>query len=128
MGKKSRWPSSRRSKFGAVKTAVDGVVFDSKLEAKVWTELRLREMAGEIVDLRRQVRYPLMVNGQKVCDVVADFEYRERLGRHCTSGCPCFPTVTADAKSAHTRKLPTFRLKAKLFKAIYGREILELGV
>jgi hypothetical protein len=49
-------------------TELDGLKFDSKFEAKVWADLQLQERLGEISDLRRQVKYPLVVNGQKVCD------------------------------------------------------------
>lgn len=103
---------SRFNKFGAKKTEVDGVVFDSKAEARCWYELKVRERAGEISDLKRQVTYKLEVNGHLVCKIVPDFEWQEN-GR----------TVTADCKGMI---LPEFKLKAKLFKAIYGRCIIIL--
>ena len=49
-----------RSKFGAKKTQVGEVTFDSKREATRWMELQLLERAGEISNLRRQVKIDLM--------------------------------------------------------------------
>lgn len=98
------------NKYGAIKTTVDGVTFDSKGECKGWFALRIREMAGEISDLKRQVVYKLEVNGVLVCKYVADYEYIEN-GQ----------LVTADYKGVITKD---FALKAKLFRAIHGRDIL----
>lgn len=64
-----------RSKYGAVKTVRDGITFDSKLEADRWTTLRSWERLGQIYHLERQIKYPLMVNGIKIGDYIADFRY-----------------------------------------------------
>ena len=41
-------PGSKRSKYGAVSTSVDGIWFASKLEAQRYSELKLMEKAGAI--------------------------------------------------------------------------------
>jgi len=69
----------RGNKFGAVAVVVDGVRFDSKAEAGRWQSLRLLERAGAIFDLRRQVAFPLLVNGVKIGKYVADFVYTHRV-------------------------------------------------
>lgn len=56
----------RRSKYGNRKTEIDGFVFDSKRETERYQQLKLLEAAGEIVDLRMQVKYHCAVNGKKV--------------------------------------------------------------
>lgn len=99
-----------RNKFHNKKTVVDGLTFDSALEAKKWQEFSLLAKAGSIQNLQRQVRYDLCVNGMKVCTYVADFVYTEN--GH---------TVVYDAKGMI---LPEFKLKAKLFKAIHGFDIM----
>ena len=48
------------SKYGAIKTVLDGIKFDSKAEARRWAELRLLERAGQIHDLQRQVKLELV--------------------------------------------------------------------
>lgn len=111
------WLASRRGrKYRNVPTVVDGLRFDSKGEAARWGELRLLERAGAIADLRRQVVYPLEVNGVLVAAYVADFVYLE-------GG----ETVVEDYKSAATRTA-AYRLKAKLMLACHGIRVRETGV
>lgn len=73
------------------------------------------EAAGLIAGLRRQVRFPLKVNGVRVCVYVSDFVYIEGRRR-----------VVEDVKSEFTRKLPVYRLKRKLMLAVYGIAIREV--
>lgn len=100
------------TKYRAKPQVIDGIRFASKFEAKRYAELQLLERAGAISELKRQVAYPLCVNGIQVCKYIADAEYIEN-GR----------IVTEDAKGCKT---PTYRLKAKMFCAQYGREIREI--
>jgi hypothetical protein len=102
-------------KFRNVLTEVDGLKFASKKEARRWADLQWLEKAGKITDLVRQPSYDLRVNDMKVCRYVADASYTEN-GRH----------VVEDTKSPATRKHPVYRLKFKLFKAVYGFEITEV--
>ncbi len=101
----------RRSKFGAVRTTLDGITFASKLEAARWGQLKLLEQAGEIRDLRRQVRHRFEVAGHHVCDYVSDFDYLTSTGLPVTEDCKGGPLTAA------------FRVKARLFRALRGREI-----
>lgn len=92
---------------------MDGMRFDSKKEAQRWFDLRMRAMAGEIADLKAQVRYKLYSHNPdgppvNIASYYPDFEYREGNKLVCE-----------DVKSPATRKNPTYRLKAKLFKANY---------
>ena len=86
----------------------------SKLEARRCDELNLLQRAGEISGLidHPQPSYDLDVNGKRVCRYVADFEYLDRDGN----------VVTEDTKGFRTE---VYKLKAALFEAIYGRQILE---
>jgi hypothetical protein len=104
----------KQPKYRNKKTVIDGITFDSIREAKRYAELVLLERTGVIQNLRRQVRYPLSVNGQLICTYIADFCYVEN-GHE----------VTEDVKSSYTRKLPVFRIKAKLMRAIHGIAIRE---
>jgi hypothetical protein len=49
-----------KSKYGAKKTVVGDIKFDSKREANRWMELQLLEKAGAISSLQRQARIDLM--------------------------------------------------------------------
>lgn len=99
-------------KYRNVPTVVDGIRFASKREAFRYCELKLLEKAGEIKLLKLQPRYPFTIEGLHVCTYVGDFDYMETTtGRH----------VTEDSKGVRTKD---FIIKAKLFHALYGREIV----
>ena len=102
----------KRGKFNNVKTFYDGKKFDSKKECERYKELK--NMG--VKDLKCQVRYPINVNGVKICAYIADFTYLDRKGI----------LIVEDVKSDITRKLPVYRLKKKLMKAVYGIEIKEV--
>jgi len=103
-----------RNKYGAIKTIVDGIEFPSKREAARYRELRILVKAGQIQDLRMQVKYPLVVNGVKIGRYTSDFEYEE-------NGCH----VVEDVKSPATKKARDYALRKKLMLAIHGIEIKE---
>ena len=103
------------TKYGAKRTEVDGIVFASRSEARRYQELRLLQAAGEISGLELQVKYPLVVNGVKIADYVADFRYYEDEGD---------TLIVEDRKGMRT---PVYRLKAKLMRAVHGIEIRETG-
>ena len=81
------------SKYRNVKVTIGSDVFDSKREAAHWQGLKAREHNGEISDLKRQVKFPLLcpVHNPPFGDVgtvahvayyVADFVYYEHGKRH----------------------------------------------
>ena len=91
----------RRRKYGnrIVKDA-EGVPFHSKLELARWRELKLLEAAGEIRELRRQVRVelqgrdgPVKYDGGRKAALVVDFAYVDKAGS----------TVWLDAKGYEDR-------------------------
>lgn len=105
----------RRSKFGAVPVTIDGIRFDSKGEAGYWFALKAMERTGEIFDLRRQVPVDLTVNGHVIARMRLDYAWLDKTGT---------PHV-ADFKGAPPT--PDWRLKAKLYRALFGREIEIVG-
>jgi hypothetical protein len=50
------------NKYHARKTELDGYIFDSKAEARRYSELKLLEVAGKISNLQLQPKYPIVVN------------------------------------------------------------------
>ena len=105
----------RIPRVSKARRTVNGIVFDSKKEADRWQALRFKEIAGTISRLQRQPKFDLNVNGVLIGAYIADFEYLTATGE----------LVIEDVKSAHTRKDPVYRLKAKLVKAIYGITVKE---
>jgi hypothetical protein len=107
------------SKYKNVKTAVDGVTFDSGAEARRYGELKLLERAGAIENLTLQPKFDCVVDGTKVCTYRADFSYFTRtpsgLGEK---------RVVEDVKGYKT---PVYKLKKRLVEAIYrGVTITEI--
>ena len=80
--------SSRRNKFGAIPTEVDGHRFPSKREANRYCALKRLQISGDISELELQPKFPLMIDGKFVlmrsdrypngrrCSYTADFRYR----------------------------------------------------
>ena len=97
------------NKYKAIRTTVDGIVFHSKGESRRWTHLKDLEKRHKIKNLKRQVAYPLEVNGDLITSYVADFTYEEN-GTH----------IVEDFKGHVTTE---FRLKKKLFEAIYQQPL-----
>ncbi len=112
--------SKMRSKYGVDNSAAgklrrtyEHVIYDSQAEMEYAAQLHMRLKAGYLHSVERQVRMPLMVNGSKVCDMVIDFRLQWPDGK----------TELHDVKGMVT---PVWRLKAKLFEAIYGYKIIEV--
>ncbi len=103
------------SKFRNIPTVVGGQRFDSRKEATVWQALESLQRVGGIRALRRQVNYRLVVRGALVATFRADYVWVEGTR-----------VVVADCKSEATRKLERYRIKARLFAALTGRQIREL--
>ena len=112
------------NKYGAKKTEIDGIIFDSRHEATRYVELKYMERAGLIKDLKLQERFCLIPaiegEGKKVAQravyYVADFTYYERKDNH-------LQRVVEDAKGFRT---DVYKLKKKLFRWRYGIEIKEV--
>ena len=50
-------------KYGAVRTAVDGITFHSKAEASTYADLKLMERGGLIRNLELQPSFPIVIIG-----------------------------------------------------------------
>lgn len=88
----------RRSKFNAKKTISGGVRYDSKFEATYAEQLEWRKRAGEIVNIERQVKISLNVNGVHICNYIADFLVTLKDGRRQYHECKGFMTKDAAIK------------------------------
>ena len=100
------------SKYRNIKTEVDGIVFDSKAEARRYAELKLLEKANEISDLRLQPKFNCKIHGKKICTYRADFDYYHG-----------DQWVVEDVKGFRTQ---VYRLKKRLVEALHGVEIREV--
>lgn len=117
-------------KYKAVKTVVDGETFDSKREARRYEALKKLEAAGEIHNLRRQVKY-LLIPEQRLPDVVGPrggVKKGKVLERECSYiadfvyDLPDGGTVIEDCKGMRTKE---YVLKRKMMRYFHGIAIKE---
>lgn len=108
------------SKYGAKKTQVDGITFDSKAEAARYTELKMLERAGQISKLELQPTYELapsvILGGRKkpALRYRADFRYTDHLGN----------VIVEDVKGVRTAE---YQIKRHLMKFVHGIDITEIS-
>lgn len=108
---------SKVGKYNAQGQRIDGIFFASKAEAGRYCQLKRLVEAGTITHLETQPSYPMSVKGVPICTYRADFRYRWVVdGR-------VHEIVVEEVKGLET---PEFKLKAKLYRAIYGTELYVL--
>lgn len=125
----------KTNKYNATKIEVDGIVFDSRKEARYYRELKFREQAGEISDLKLQVKYVLIpatkepdtigkrggvIKGKTIerelC-YIADFTFIDKDGN----------LNVIDVKGCKIgAAYQIFKIKKKIFLWKYGIEIQEV--
>ena len=123
--------ATRKNKYNAVKTEAHGKIFDSAHEAERYGELLILARAGEISDLKTQVKYVLVPakrepdktgprGGIKKGKVIereiayfADFVYKTKDGTE----------IVEDAKGCREK---SYKLKRKLMLAVHGIKIKEV--
>lgn len=108
-------------KYGNRKTEVNGILFDSMLEARRYAELRVLQRAGEIEDLQLQVPFELIPTQkdakgrliERAVKYVADFVYKDKSGE----------VIVEDTKGMKT---PDYVIKRKLMLWRHGIKIVEI--
>lgn len=128
MRRKEAW-AEKPSKYQNETVYMDGERFDSRKEARRYWELTLLQRAGQIADLRRQVKYILIptqrepakpgsrIPGKVIereCAYYADFVYTDKeTGK----------TVVEDTKGMRTKD---YIIKRKLMLERFGIRIREV--
>lgn len=110
-------------KYHNKKTVIDGIKFDSKLEAERYTQLKILERVGVIRDLELQPEYELIPsfrkNGKTWRKTVykADFRYILSDGDRI---------IIEDVKGSTAVITDVFRLKQKLFEYKYPELTIKI--
>lgn len=103
-------------KYYNKKTFIDGIKFDSKLEAERYAQLKMMECAGVIRDLELQPEYELIPsfrkNGKTWRRTVYKADFRYIL-------CEDDSYIIEDVKGSISVITDVFRLKQKLFEYKY---------
>lgn len=112
-------PDHPRHKYGAQKTTVDGIRFDSKVEANAYLTLKALLAMGQIADLKLQPRFLLQEafrdgsgKTHRQIEYRGDFEF-QRGEEH----------VVVEVKGFATE---AWRIKEKLFRFKYPEIKLEI--
>lgn len=106
LGHVEKRDAPKRSKYGAKRITVDGILFDSKREARRYALLKHMQSAGEIKRFHRQVIFDLEGGVIYRCDFLV-VHNDDRL-------------EYVDAKGIKTKE---FRIKQRMVKGRYGVEI-----
>ena len=129
------WRRYSGNKYGSKKVEVDGIVFDSKKEAKRYQELLLLEKAGEIMDLRRQVKYVLIPAQYETIERYSKTGKRLKDSKRCIEKeCSYYADFTyfdvnidtlvvEDTKGMRTKD---YIIKRKLLLFVHGIRIKEI--
>lgn len=107
-GKRLLAKKPRQNKYRAVKTVVDGITFDSKREAAYYSELKLREKAGEVADVQLQKPFVLTINSEVIGTYRCDFAFYDNVRRTYR---------VVDVKGVETKE---FKRTKRLMRAIHG--------
>lgn len=108
------------ARYGNTPTVVDGIAFDSRLEARRYRELCLLQAAGLIRALAVHPRYELApavkLDGKTkpALRYFADFAYEEA---------PDWQLVVEDTKNPFSATKDAFRIKRHLMKSLLGIEV-----
>lgn len=121
------------NKYAAVKMTIDGITFDSRKEARRYSELKLLESAGEITDLKLQVPFLIIEALYEESDEV--YTRGSKKGQHRRGKCIERPAyyiadfvytevatgkqIIEDAKGVRTKD---YILKRKLVRKNFGKD------
>lgn len=110
-------PIKKANKYGARKTIVDGITFDSKKESNRYVELKLLEKQHLISELNTQTKFNLIPkqDGERAVNYYADFTYIDN-----------GVLIVEDVKSAATRKRQDYIIKRKLMLYVHNIKIKEI--
>lgn len=101
-------------KYSAIQVKDDGYTFASKLEHRRYCQLKILQKAGKIEGLQVHPKFQAVINGQKVCSIILDFQYFDKENQKL---------IYEDTKGTIP---PISRLKHKLLKALFPEVDLRL--
>lgn len=121
------------SKYRNKKVEVDGILFDSRKEAKVYQELKMLLAAGEIILLDRQVPFEL-VPAQYEDREVLDKKGRTKIKKACVELAVkyvadfviTFPDGEKSVIDVKGMRLSDYKIKRKLMLWIHKIKIKEV--
>ena len=104
--KLNAWP--KKNKFGAKKTVVDGITFDSKREAAYYGQLKMMKAGGLIKSFERQYVCPLYAWSKSGM---------VKVGKHIVDFVVTLPDGKKELHEVKGVETTTWRLKKKILEA-----------
>ena len=110
-------------KYRNTKTVIDGIKFDSKLEAERYAQLKIMERAGIIRNLELQPEYELIPSFRKNGKTWRKTAYKADFRYILVEG---DITIIEDVKGSTAVITDVFRLKQKLFEYKYPELTIKI--
>ena len=110
-------------KYHNKKTVIDGIKFDSKLEAERYAQLKMMERAGVIRDLELQPEYELIPSFRKNGKIWRRTLYKADF-RYILAEDDSY--IIEDVKGSTSVITDVFRLKQKLFEYKYPEYTISI--
>ena len=98
---------------GKLARTYGGNLYGSLAEATYAASLDLRVKVGDLIGWARQIRYPLIVNGQRICWFVVDFRLQHQ-------------DKSMELVEIKGWEREAYKLKIKLFRALYPNDKLTV--
>lgn len=111
----------RKQKFNSKLCWFESERFDSQAELKHWQDLQKLERAGEISELRRQVKFVFLIDGKPIlirsegypsgrkAKITVDYQYRDRSGA----------LVVSDLKGGKATATEAYKIRRGLFELLF---------
>lgn len=115
MGINAPAAKKKANKYNSKKEWIDGICFDSQIEADYYCQLKLLLRAGAIDGFCRQARF-----------VITEGKNNERGTEYVTDFVIFFPDKTYRIVDVKGMETPAFKLKVKSFKEKYPKLQIEL--
>lgn len=103
----------RKSKYRNEKTEYNGVLYDSKKEAKYAQDLDLLVKGKQVEKWERQTPFTCVVNKKKICTYYADFKV-------------WYTNGTIEVIDVKGVKTDVYKIKKKLVEALFNIKIIEV--
>ena len=103
----------KKSKYKSVKCEHFGVKFDSKRERDQYIKYIHQQSIGEILSIKLQPRFDIIINGKFCGFYKADFEIE-------------LPNKSIQIIDVKGMKTIVYKLKKKIIEAMYNIKIIEL--
>ena len=117
---------SKKNKYSNKHVQVAGVKYDSVKESEYADYLNLLKHGKEIISYEYHKDYPIFVNGERICYYEADFSIINKDGSEKIVDIKGYTKVRIMGKLQQSQAYAMFRLKKKLFHAVYNKDIVEV--